>query len=409
MTPEPVGSGRSDLFYNDLAPFCDFAEFVAFDAYDPVPDDWVVTIADIRGSTRAIEAGRYKDVNMVGAASINAVLNICGDIEVPFVFGGDGGTVVVPGSLRNAACDALIGLQAISRTTFGLALRVGAIAVADLRAKGAEVRVRKYELSAGNHLAMFAGGGIELADSLLKRAAPGSRYLLAARSQAAAPDLQGLSCRWEPLVSQAGCIMTIMVQGTKSDPAGEAGLLGDVVRAICEILGHRLQDSAPASAHSMTFRWPPRGLGLEARATASRGAFLRRYLAVLASSLIQFWCEGFDSRAGSYNAPVYRDELRSNTDFRKYDGILRLVLDVSEAQAERIARYLEREHDAGRLVYGCHVADTALMTCLVFSLERSRHVHFIDGSDGGFATAAQAFKSRLGARSPSNRRPIPRM
>jgi hypothetical protein len=198
MTPEPVGSGRSDLFYNDLAPFCDFAEFVAFDAYDPVPDDWVVTIADIRGSTRAIEAGRYKDVNMVGAASINAVLNICGDIEVPFVFGGDGGTVVVPGSLRNAACDALIGLQAISRTTFGLALRVGAIAVADLRAKGAEVRVRKYELSAGNHLAMFAGGGIELADSLLKRAAPGSRYLLAARSQVAAPDLQGLSAAARP-------------------------------------------------------------------------------------------------------------------------------------------------------------------------------------------------------------------
>jgi hypothetical protein len=77
-----------------------------------------------------------------------------------------------------------------------------------------------------------------------------------------------------------------------------------------------------------------------------------------------------------------------------------LVLDVSEAQAERIARYLEREHDAGRLVYGCHVADTALMTCLVFSLERSQHVHFIDGSDGGFAKAAQAFKSRLGARSP---------
>jgi hypothetical protein len=77
-----------------------------------------------------------------------------------------------------------------------------------------------------------------------------------------------------------------------------------------------------------------------------------------------------------------------------------LVLDVSETQAERIARYLESEQDAGRLVYGAHLADTALMTCLVFSLERSQHLHFIDGSDGGFAMAAQAFKSRLGTRSP---------
>jgi hypothetical protein len=75
-----------------------------------------------------------------------------------------------------------------------------------------------------------------------------------------------------------------------------------------------------------------------------------------------------------------------------------MVLDVSESQAELIERHLKSEQDAGRLVYGVHVADTALMTCLVFSLERSEHVHFIDGSDGGFAKAAQEFKSRLGAR-----------
>jgi hypothetical protein len=392
MTTDRVTSGNSDLFYNGLAPFYDFTEFVEIDAYEPVPDDWIVMISDVRGSTRAIEEGHYKDVNMVGAASITAVLNTCGDIEVPFVFGGDGGTVAVPGSLRKAACDALIGLQAISQATFG------AIPVADLRAKGVDVRVRKYELSTGNYLAMFAGGGVELSDSLLKSAPPGSPYLLEAQSEVGEPNLQGLSCRWEPLMPRSGRMMTIMVQGTKSDPADQSSLLRDVVQKISDLLGHRLQESAPASVHSMKFRWPPRGLELEARATAGRQTFLRRYLAVLASSLIQFWCERFDRQAGPYNAPVYRGELRSNTDFQKYDGILRMVLDVSESQAALIERHLEREHDAGRLVYGVHVADTALMTCVVFSLEQSKHVHFIDGSDGGFARAAQEFKSRLGAR-----------
>lgn len=398
MATDRAASGNSDLFYNELAPFYDFAEFVEFNAYEPVPDDWIVMIADVQGSTRAIEEGRYKDVNMVGAASITAVLNTCGDIEVPFVFGGDGGTLVVPGSLRKAACDALVGLQAISRATFGLSLRVGAIPVADLRAQGTDVRVRKYELSTGNYLAMFAGGGVELSDGLLKGAAPGSRYRLEAQGDVGAPDLQGLSCRWQPLIPRSGRMMTLMVRGTKSDPADESALLGSVVRTISDILGHRLQESAPASVHSMRFGWPPRGLALEARATAGRQTFLRRYVAVLAASLIQFWCERFDSRAGPYDAPVYRDQLRSNTDFRKYDGVLRMVLDVSERQAELIERHLKRGQDTGRLVYGVHLADTALMTCLVFSLERSEHVHFIDGSDGGFAMAAQAFKSRLGAR-----------
>ena len=156
MATDRVPFGTADRFYNKLAPFHDFAAFVEFDAYEPVPDDWVVMIADVQGSTRTIEEGRYKDVNMVGAALITAVLNICGDIAVPFVFGGDGGTLVVPGSHRNAACTALVGLRAVSQATFGLALRVGAIPVVDLRAMDADVRVRKYERRTGQSLP--AGG-----------------------------------------------------------------------------------------------------------------------------------------------------------------------------------------------------------------------------------------------------------
>jgi Protein of unknown function (DUF3095) len=37
------------------------------------------------------------------------------------------------------------------------------------------------------------------------------------------------------------------------------------------------------------------------------------------------------------------------------------------------------------------------MTCLVFSLEQSRHVHFIDGADGGYALAALQLKAQLQA------------
>jgi hypothetical protein len=70
---------------------------------------------------------------------------------------------------------------------------------------------------------------------------------------------------------------------------------------------------------------------------------------------------------------------------------------VTQVQAELIERHLEREYRDGRLVWGMHLADTALMTCLVFSLDSHEHVHFIDGSDGGFAMAAVGFKERLRA------------
>jgi hypothetical protein len=116
---------------------------------------------------------------------------------------------------------------------------------------------------------------------------------------------------------------------------------------------------------------------------------------VLATGLVQAWCEKFGKTAGPYDAPKYGAELRANTDFRKYDGVLRTVLDVSADQAAEVEAYLEGQYRAGRLIYGIHTAETALMTCLVFNLDQSEHVHFIDGADGGFALAAEGFKARL--------------
>lgn len=388
-------SGDGTRFYADLEPFDRFSDFVAFDAYAPLPDDWWVVIADVAGSTQAIRDGRYKDVNMVGASSITAVLNVRGEVELPYVFGGDGATLAVPSALKQAACGALLALQASSRAMFDLDLRVGAVAVADLRARGADVLLRKYRLSPGNHLAMFAGDGIELAERLVKTELEGDRHRLVAGSDAGAPDLGGLSCRWDPLLPVRGRMMNLMVQATAEDPREEGAVLSAIIAQIGAVLGHDLTDCAPASTGSMRFRWPPRGLMLEARATAGKQAVWRRYLEVLVSSMLQLWAERTRSRVGPYDAPVYGDELRANTDFRKFDGMFRTVIDVTPDQAATVEAVLERAYRQGEIVYGTHVAREALMTCLVFDIARSEHVHFVDGSDGGFAMAAVGFKQRL--------------
>lgn len=83
-------------FYAELQSFDDFEAVSDLTRYTPAPDDWLVVIADIKGSTQAISEGRYKDVNMVGAACITAVLNVTRNHEIPYVFGGDGATLMVP-------------------------------------------------------------------------------------------------------------------------------------------------------------------------------------------------------------------------------------------------------------------------------------------------------------------------
>ncbi len=386
----PIGT---EHFYAELPAFDDFEGFTDFDAYAPVPADWVVLAGDVRGSTAAIAAGRYKAVNLVGAAVLTAVLNACRGVDLPYVFGGDGGFVLVPGSHAEAGAAALRQLQAHAERVFQLSLRAAAVPVARLRAEGHDLRLRRFRLNGPNHLAMFAGAGLERVDAILKGgglSGAADPAILAPDADAAPPDLEGLSCRWHPLETSRGRTIALMVRPTRDDPVAWRELLGGLTAILRSIPEH-----SPLSDGNLRLRWPPGGLLSEARAAARGGSAIRPLAWALVTSAIQLWCHLRAARVADYDAPRYLDEVKAQTDFRKFDGCLRVVLDCTPLQVSVLETWLETEYRAGRLVWGMHKDSAALMTCLVFSLQRSEHVHFIDAAGGGFAKAAEAFKQRL--------------
>lgn len=104
----------SRYFYRDIAPLASFEEATNGALHAPLPEDWWVVVTDVMGSTQAIEAGRYKDVNTVGAATIMAVINVDRQTEIPFVFGGDGATLAIPPHMLERTKAALLGAKQIS-------------------------------------------------------------------------------------------------------------------------------------------------------------------------------------------------------------------------------------------------------------------------------------------------------
>ena len=377
----------STEFYSSLTSFDEFSGVGELDQYVRMPDDWVVLTSDVIGSTKAIEAGRYKQVNMVGAASIMCVLNVCEKIEVPFSFGGDGGLIVVPQEVASAASAELAKLQAGCEPMFGLKLRVAAIGVGDLRAAGGEILVRKFKLNGDNHLAMFAGEGTRLADEWLKSDDEAHKRFHVSVDENEAPDLDGLSCRWEPLFSVNGVMLTLIV-----DKIGAEQI--DIAGEISKLLNSPLAKFTPIKDQSLKFRFPPRGLKVEVAAALKNGAYMKRYGWAFFTSSMQWFCEKFKIKIGDYDGKHYRDELISNTDFRKMDGALRMVLDLSLDQAQELEDWLEDQFQNRRLIYGTWRSKQALMTCMLFDLTQSRHLHLVDGADGGYALAAKAFKER---------------
>jgi len=243
------------------------------------------------------------------------------------------------------------------------------------------------ELSPGNRMAAFSGGGAAMADKLVKADANGIYTL--PEPDNAAPDLEGLSCRWEALAARHGHMVCVLASATAGDETARGRIYDYLISTIERILRPDMDATRPARADTMRFRWPPRGLGFERLATG------RGRAALLTESFFQAIAEWFDRKIGDYDAPVYRAELRANCDDRRFDDTLRLVLDCTPDQLAAIEDLLAAAHGRGDIVYGVHLSDAALMTCLLFDLKDSRHLHFIDGADGGFTFAARAMKAQM--------------
>lgn len=90
-------------FYARLPLLTGFRAITRPENFTPLPEDRHVMMSDVRNSTAAVQSGRYKNVNTVGAALITALLNAAGAIEIPFIFEGDGSTLCVPPELLDDA------------------------------------------------------------------------------------------------------------------------------------------------------------------------------------------------------------------------------------------------------------------------------------------------------------------
>ena len=98
-------------------------------------------------------------------------------------------------------------------------------------------------------------------------------------------------------------------------------------------------------------------------------------------------------RVGGFVPERYERELIANSDFRKFDDSLRMVLDCTPELAAEIENYLKAAAADGIVRFGTHKQSAAMMTCFTPSPVQSNHVHFIDGADGGYASAAAAMKA----------------
>jgi hypothetical protein len=380
----------TDVFYGSIPVFRGFTSLMDPALYSPLPDDWMIGVADIVESTKAIANQRYKAVNMAGAAVIAAVTNALEGREFPFVFGGDGASfAVAPGDLE-AARAALAATATWVGEDLVLSMRVALVPVKAVRAQGLDIRVARFGPSSNLSYAMFSGGGLGWAEAAMKR----GEFAVAAAPPGEQPDLSGLSCRYELIPSQRGQILSLVVV---PGPDARGADFRAVVEAITRIVEKAPDASRPLTDAGLRLRWPPQGYDLEARASRRAGESVgARKIKVLAATFLFFLIMRLGVPIGRFVPAKYTQQVVENSDFRKFDDSLRMVLDCTPQLIAEIETYLKAAAAKGVVRYGMHRQDAAMLTCFTPSPTRSSHVHFIDGAMGGYAMAASAMKQSAG-------------
>ncbi len=375
----------SDSFYGRIPVFRGFASLMDPALYSPLPDDWSIGVADIVESTRAIAEARYKAVNMAGAAVISSVSNALEGREFPFVFGGDGASFAVAPDDFARAREALAATASWVRDDLNLAMRVALVPVAAVRAQGLDVRVARFGPSPNLSYAMFSGGGLGWAETAMKR----GEFAIGVAPSGTQPDLTGLSCRFEEIPSARGVILSVLVVPARN---ADTGAFRKVIEDIIALVERSPDAGRPVPPGGPPLRWPPAGVDFEARARRG-GSLLRRRAGVLAHTLFAYVVMRFGISVGGFVPKTYVRQVVENSDFRKYDDGLRMILDCTPELERALTQRLAQAASAGIVRYGLHRQDAAMMTCFTPSALRSDHVHFIDGARGGYASAATVLKA----------------
>jgi hypothetical protein len=385
----------SENFYADLPVLDNFADITYSENFHTIPNDWVVIITDIIESTQAIAAGRYKDINLLGACSIIVILNIVGDLEIPFIFGGDGASILIPEKFLPAVERALIAVQKLATNEFNLVLRVGILPITAITSSY-EMRVAKLRISQNYNQGILRGGGLSYATRLVKDQATTNLYSPKLDPSEAIADFSGLECRWKDIPTRHEEILSLIVFVTAPSQSQIDNLYREIINQIDRIYGKGTECN-PIASQSLELAFKRKNLSSETRVFIPSENRLKqtiylwklRIINLLGLVLIRF-----NIKTGSFNWGGYKQIVTESTDFKKFDDALRMVISGTTKQRQKLTDYLETKFQEGRLVYGLHVSDRALMTCLVFERD-GRQVHFVDGADGGYALAAKAMKERM--------------
>lgn len=380
-------ASQSEPFYSQLpVRELELSQLIRqMELFDTVPDDWEVVLTDIKQSTQAVEKGAQEIVNLIASGSIIAALNIAYAHKtlLPFFFGGDGATLLVPPSLRDPIMEALQVHRENTFRNYELELRVGSVSVNQIFQAGYDIQIAKAKLNSVFSIPVVLGEGLAYAERLIKGKAvePHTDSL-----ETTLLNLEGMECRWDhikpPQPTQE--VVCLLVQALEEQD--QAHVYSEVLALIDDLYGPQ-HTRKPISIPRLKLK--PTLSKLKTEMTIRLGYFNLGYL-------IKNWLITLFGPFYVRYVPTGKNYLKlliELSDTLVIDGRINTVISGTPKQRKTLEEKLNQLEAQGKMIYGLNVSAESVMSCYVRGRDEE-HIHFIDGSGGGYTHAARMLKAK---------------
>ncbi len=76
------------------------------------------------------------------------------------------------------------------------------------------------------------------------------------------------------------------------------------------------------------------------------------------------------------------------------DGMINTIFTAEQNKIDLFIEYLNELEKDKKIIYGIHITHASVMSCYVLD-RKTKHAHFVDGTEGGYTVAAQMLKMKL--------------
>jgi hypothetical protein len=271
---------------------------------------------------------------------------------------------------------------------FGLALHLGSLKVKTVLASNASLKIAKVQQGSGFNKAVVIGDGLKRAEREIKEASSknisvNDEYIL---------NMAGLECRWDKIKPPSGENEIVCYLIDAKDQEKQLEVYRGVLKKADEIYGS-LEHRSPLSLNRLNLLL---NLGKAQKEMFVKfgkwnlGYFMRTFF----TTLLGIFYFRNNLKLGEIRARDYLSQIIANADTLTVDGRINTIISGQQRQRMEFVKYLNEQESKGILVFGHHISKESIMTCYIEHMN-AEHIHFVDGSDGGYTEAAKQLKKKL--------------